>query len=374
MATGYRRLVEQAQRVRLARGVERQAAVLGPVACDLATNDYLGLRYHPRLIQAGHRALSDYGASASSSRVVSGTLPVHRELEEALADLLGAEAALVFASGYAANLGLLAALSRPNTLLVMDEHVHASLHDAARLGQGQVRFFEHNNLVQAEQILAASSHAVKLLVVEGIYSVLGDSADLVACSELALRYDALLVVDEAHSIGVRGAGRGLVAEFGLAGSEHIAVTLSFGKALASQGGAVLASAGIRDYLVNSARSFIFDTALSPVNAATALESVRLIREEGQPLSAEVLVCAQLISGQLGLEPAAGAVQSLPIRQGSGCARQIQERLASRGLAVGCFRPPAVPDGIARLRLTAQAGLDSQVLQRALDLVGEEVAL
>lgn len=373
MATGYRRLVEQAQKVRAARGLERQTAALGPVACDLATNDYLGLRYHPRLIEAGRRALSDYGASASSSRVVSGTLPVHRELEEALTHLLGAEEALVFSSGYAANLGLLAALSRPNALLVMDEHVHASLHDAARLGQGQVSFFEHNNLVQAEQLLAASSSAVKVLVVEGIYSVLGDNADIAACSELALRYDALLVVDEAHSIGVRGGGRGLVTESGLAGAEHIAVTLSFGKALASQGGAVVASAGIRDYLVNSARSFIFDTALSPVNAATALASTRLISQEGQGLSAEVLACAQTISGELGLEPAAGAVQSFPIAQGSGYARQVQERLASRGVAVGCFRPPAVPDGIARLRLTAQAGLDPQALKTALDLVREEVA-
>lgn len=374
MSTGYRRLVEQAQRVRVARGLERQTAVSAPAVCDLATNDYVGLRYHPRLLDAGRRALVEYGASASSSRVVSGTLPVHCELEEALAHLVGAERALVFSSGYAANLGLLAALGRPNTLLVMDEHVHASLHDAARLGQGQVRFFEHNNLVQAEQVLAASSSAVKVLVVEGIYSVLGDSADIAACSELAVRYDALLVVDEAHSIGVRGGGRGLVAESGLAGAEHIAVTLSFGKALASQGGAVVANGQIRDYLVNSARSFIFDTALSPVNAATALESARLMSEEGQRLSAEVLACAQIISGELGLEPAAGAVQSIPITQGSGYARHVQESLAARGVAVGCFRPPAVPDGIARLRLTAQAGLDSQALKTALDLVREEVAL
>lgn len=374
MATGYRQLLAQAEKVRAARGLERQTAVAEPRLCDLATNDYLGLRRHPRLLESGYRALADYGASASSSRVVSGTLPVHRELEKALADLMGAEEALVFSSGYAANLGLLAALSRPNTLLVMDEHVHASLHDAARLGQGQVGFFEHNNLAHAERILASSSQAVKVLVVEGIYSVLGDAADLAACSELALRYDALLVVDEAHSIGVRGGGRGLVAEAGLAGAEHVAVTLSFGKALASQGGAVVASGQIRDYLVNGARSFIFDTALSPVNAATALESARIISVEGEPLSAEVLTCARLIGEVLGLEPAAGAVQSIPMPQGPGPARQAQQRLAARGVAVGCFRPPSVPDGIARLRLTAQAGLEPQALKTALDLVREEVAL
>lgn len=374
MIAGYQSLLAQSQKVRVARGLERQTSVLDVSVCDLATNDYLGLRYHPRLLEAGHQALVDYGSSASSSRVVRGTLPVHCELEETLAHLLGAEEALVFSSGYAANLGLLSALNRPNTLLVLDEHVHASLHDAARLGQGQVHFFEHNNLAQAEQVLEASSSAVKVLVVEGIYSVLGDSADIVACSELALRYGALLVVDEAHSLGVRGDGSGLVAESGLAGAEHIVVTLSFGKALASQGGAVVASAQIRDYLVNSARSFIFDTALSPVNAATALESARLIIQEGQRLSADVRACALTVSGALGLEPAAGAVQSLPVLQGPACARKIQEDLAVGGVAVGCFRPPAVPDGIARLRLTAQAGLDSKILKRALDLIREEVAL
>lgn len=217
-----------------------------------------------------------------------------------------------------------------------------------------------------------------MVVVEGVYSVLGDAADLTAVSALCEDFGALLVVDEAHSLGVRGGGAGLCAEAGIAGKPYVVVTASLGKALGSQGGVVLCSGYVRDFLVNSARTFIFDTALSPANAGAALEAVRILGGEGVSLAAELEKNARHIRqslAPLGLmhDDAAGAVQSLKFPGSSGQARECTEALAQAGVLVGCFRPPSVPDGVARLRITAQAGQSREILDSALQQIMSELS-
>lgn len=321
---------------------------------DLAGNDYLGLSSDPRLQNAAIKAIEEYGAGARASRVVTGTQRVHDELESALCDLTGRPAALVFSTGYAANLGVLTALTDADTLIASDQHAHASLIDAARLSRAEVRVWPHSDLAALEDLLTARTQARAVVVVESIYSVLGDAADLVALAALCERHDAVLLVDEAHGIGVAGDGAGAVHAAGLAAADHVVVTATLSKALGAQGGAVLASAAVREHLVNTARSFIFDTGLAPASAAAATEACRIVA--GDPGLAEALhTNAALIAAGCGVPRAAGAVQSITIDSPER-AFALAGELEAAGVLVGCFRPPSVPDGISRLRVTARADL------------------
>ena len=325
----------------------------GPL--DLASNDYLGLSTDSRVKAAAIAATERFGTGARASRVVTGTLSIHDDLEQALSELTGQPAALVFSSGYAANLGILTALGGPDTLLLMDEHIHASLVDAARLSHSPIVTIPHSNLAVLKDLLANRTQKRAIVVVESIYSVLGDAANLHAAAALCATHDALLVVDEAHGVGVLGAGRGGVYAAGLAGAEHVVVTATLSKALGAQGGAVLGSIMLREHLVNTARSFIFDTGLAPAPAAAAAAASRIILAEPARVDALHLV-ASLIASSCGVDRAAGPVQS--IRVGSpDIAVRVTERLREAGILVGCFRPPSVPDGISRLRLTAHADTD-----------------
>ncbi|EMY32172.1 8-amino-7-oxononanoate synthase, partial [Arthrobacter crystallopoietes BAB-32] len=319
---------------------------------DLASNDYLGLSTDPRLKAAAARAIERYGTGARASRVVTGTLPVHEELEAELCRLTGQPSALAFSSGYAANLGLVTALGGPGTLLLSDEHCHASLIDAARLSRSPVEAFPHGDLAALQTRLAARTQPRAVVVVESIYSVLGDAADLPATARLCADHDALLVVDEAHGIGVAGGGRGAVHAAGLAGADHVVLTATLSKALGAQGGAVLGPPALREHLVNTARSFIFDTGLAPATAAAAAEACRIVGAAPE-LAGRVLANAAIIAGTCGVPQAAGAVQSVPVGDPE-LAAELAARLEDNGVLVGCFRPPSVPDGISRLRLTARA--------------------
>jgi 8-amino-7-oxononanoate synthase len=339
-------------------------ALDGPL--DLASNDYLGLSTDSRLKAAAIAATERYGTGARASRVVTGTLPIHDDLEQALSELTSQPAALVFSSGYAANLGILTALGGPDTLLLLDEHIHASLIDAARLSRSPIVTIPHSNLAVLNDLLANRTQTRAIVVVESIYSVLGDAANLLDAAALCATHDALLVVDEAHGVGVLGAGRGGVHAAGLAGAEHVVVTATLSKSLGSQGGAVLGSAVLREHLVNTARSFIFDTGLAPAPAAAAAAACRIILAEPARVDALHRV-ASLIASSCGVGRAAGPVQS--IRVGSpDIAVRVTERLRDEGILVGCFRPPSVPDGISRLRLTAHADTDPARLLWATTLI------
>jgi 8-amino-7-oxononanoate synthase len=364
--------------LRQRRGIIRRAdrvASVGGSTVDLASNDYLGLATDPRLKAAAVGAIERDGTGARASRVVTGTVDAHLELERELCALTGQRAALVFSSGYLANLGILTALGRPGALVLTDQHVHASLIDAARLSRATVETFGHGDLTELRSALANRTVPRAIVVVESIYSVLGDACDLTATAALCAEHDALLVVDEAHGIGVAGEGRGGVHAAGLADAEHVVLTATMSKALGAQGGAVLGSPTLREHLVNTARSFIFDTGLAPAASAAAAAACRIVAAE--PHRVEALHRnAALIAEICGVHRAAGAVQSLPIRTPEAAAG-ITDRLRESGVLVGCFRPPSVPDGVSRLRMTANAALEPAQVSRAAQLIvafaGDEAA-
>ncbi len=337
---------------------------------DLAGNDYLGLCRDPRVTAAAADAAVRWGAGASASRLVTGTLPVHTALESTLAERLGHEAALVHSTGYHANLSAVTALSDRDTLLVSDAHVHASLVDACRLSRGTLAVVAHNDLAQVEARLAERTQARALVLVESIYSVLGDAAPLTELVGLCERYDATLVVDEAHGVGVAGDGGGLVRELGLAGRPSVIVTMTLSKALGSQGGAVLGSRAVVDHLVNRSRPFIYDTGLAPAAAAAALEALRIMDVEPERVARLHHVAATLADAA-GVPRVAGAVLSVEMA-GPAEALAAQAECAAGGVRVGCFRPPSTPDGISRLRLTASAGVGDDELMLAAKLIGTVV--
>lgn len=352
--------------VRERHGITRRVGRIDQSTMDLASNDYLGLATDDRLKAAAIRAIERDGTGAQASRVVTGTVGAHLELERELCELTGQPAALVFSSGYLANLGILTALGRPGAVIITDQHVHASLIDAARLSRAAVGTFPHNDLAGLQEALSSRTSERAIVVVESIYSVLGDACDLAATAAMCAEHDALLVVDEAHGVGVTGGGRGGVHAAGLAGAEHVVLTATMSKALGAQGGAVLGSSTLREHLVNTARSFIFDTGLTPAAAAAAAQACRIVVAEPERVAA-VGRNAEIIAGVCGIARAAGAVQSLPVRSPEAAAL-ITDRLRESGVLVGCFRPPSVPDGLSRLRMTANAALGSAQVARAAELI------
>lgn len=328
-------------------------AVKGDDLLDLAGNDYLGLRRHPAVVAGAVAAAETYGGGAGASRLVTGTLPIHEELEQALVALTGAQSALVLSTGYQANLSVLTALADADTLIVSDAHVHASLIDGARLCRGAVAVARHNDTEHVEQLLRRRIQSRAIVVVESIYSVLGDAAPLPELASVAQRRGAVLVVDEAHGIGVTGKrGEGAVATAGLSGASHVVMTATLSKSLAAQGGAVLAHPMVREHLVNTARPFIYDTGLAPAAAGAALGALGVLVEEPH-LAVAVRANAALLASACGVPAPAGAVLSVPAARPEQAwyAVELAER---RGLRIGCFRPPSTPDGSSRLRLTAHA--------------------
>jgi len=336
---------------------------------DLASNDYLGLSTHPEVVAAAERAAHAWGTSARASRLVTGTTQLHVDLEAALAQLTGQPAALVFSSGYAANTGLIPAVADAETTVISDAHVHASLIDGCRLSRARVSVTPHLDVAAVEDALARASEARKLVLTESIFSVLGDAAPLPQLAEICQRHDALLVVDEAHGLGVRGDGGGLVKEFGLNGHPNVILTATLSKSLGSQGGAVLAPQAVLDHLVNTSRSFIYDTGLAPPAAAAALVASRLLNRE---LIDRLHQRRDDLAEAFGVTRPAGAVISVPMPSPQAALAAQADCLAA-GVKVGCFRPPSVPDGISRLRVTVTAGMDDSVWAGACTSIKKAVA-
>ncbi|MCE3294071.1 MAG: 8-amino-7-oxononanoate synthase [Arthrobacter sp.] len=373
MSAAMTEWLKRQARVRDSRGLVRR---LLPRAAnerfiDLASNDYLGLSSDQRLAEAASAALSRWGAGATSSRLVAGTTELHLELERELATLTGMEAGLVFSSGYLANIGVITALGGPGTLIVADEHCHASMIDGFRLSRSRTESFTHNLLDEAGRLLAERSEPRAIIAVESIYSVLGDAAPLTSLLALAEQYDALLLIDEAHSLGVTGTGahqgHGAVAGTALAGHPNVVLTATLSKALGSQGGAVLGPELLREHLVNRARSFIFDTGLAPASAASALAAVHIIRDEPwRPASVHsnaAALTAGLTRAWDNSVPSAGAVQSIAMPSADAALAAAAAARAA-GVRIGCFRPPSVPDGISRLRLTSRATLSAEDIEHS----------
>jgi 8-amino-7-oxononanoate synthase len=327
---------------------------------DLAGNDYLGLTRHPEVVEGAIEAVRRWGAGSTGSRLVTGTTELHAELEAELAAHAGTEAALVFSSGYLANLGIITALAGRGDLIVSDSLNHASLIDAARLSRARIAITPHSDVDAVAEALANRPEERALVVVESLFSVDGDTAPLRKLHAACRAHGAVLVVDEAHGFGVAGPeGRGAVFDAGLAGEPDVIVAATLSKALASQGGAVLASAEVVAHLVDAARSMIFDTGLAPAAAGAALAALRVIRRDpGLPelvrkRSWEIYELALELG--LAATPPSGAVTSIIMGEPETAVAAAAFCL-EHGLRVGCFRPPSVPDGKSRLRVTARADL------------------
>ncbi|GAA1733452.1 8-amino-7-oxononanoate synthase [Dietzia kunjamensis subsp. schimae] len=356
---------------RASRHVRR---VLSPRAAedgviDLASNDYLGLGRHPEVVDAAVAATRRWGAGATGSRLVTGTTEEHLALEDELAEFTGKPAALVFSSGYTANLGAVVALSGRGSLIVSDGGSHASLVDACRLARARVVVVDRGDVGAVARALAERTEERALVVTDSVYSADGELAPLLALHGASRAHGAVLLVDEAHGLGVRGSGgRGFVDELGLSRHEDVVVTATLSKALGSQGGVVLASERVREHLISSARTFIFDTGLAPAAVGAARAALGVLCRD-PALASRVVEVAEHLAAVTGAEQPRSAVVSVilgdPARAVSAAGRCLE-----LGVRVGCFRPPSVPEGTARLRLTARADLSDADLARASDVLAQ----
>ena len=355
----------------------------GDATLDLASNDYLGLSGDPRLAEAAAVAARAWGTGATGSRLVTGSTALHAELEAELVAFTCAPTALVFSSGYLANLAVVTALSAAleagggsgGVLIVSDERNHASLVDACRLARRHgVRLLvtPHGDVTAVGAALAAREERAALVVTDAVFSVSGDLAPVAALHATARRHGALLVVDEAHSFGVLGAGgRGASYDAGIATAPDVVRTVTLSKSLAGQGGAVLAAPEVTQTLVDTGRGFIFDTGLAPPAAGAALAALRLLRADpglpGRARQAAARLAATAAELGLMVTTPAAAVTAVVLGDPRD-ALAAQRACAEHGVRVGCFRPPSVPDGEASLRLTGRATLtekDMSLASRAL---------
>lgn len=334
---------------------------------NFSSNNYLGLATHPRVLQAAKKALDRYGAGASASRLLCGTLEVHTALEKALADFKGTEAALVFPSGYMANLGLVTALVGPGDAVVLDRLCHASLVDAVRLSRAKLLVYAHADAHHAEHVLKRlRGFRRRLIVTDSLFSMDGDFAPLTDLVALAQRYEAMLLIDEAHAIGVWGEkGRGATELFGVENRVPFVMgTLS--KALGSQGGFVCGSRSMIDFLVNRARSFIYTTGLSPAAAAASREALRLIQEEPER-RAHAQALAKRLREKLkasGWNILKSESQIVPILLGSvEQAAAFSNQLLEAGIYAPAIRPPTVPQDQCRIRFSVAADHSEEDIDR-----------
>jgi 8-amino-7-oxononanoate synthase len=351
-------------RRRLLSGQGVRVRLRGRELLNFASNDYLNLAGDARLALAAARAARRYGCGAGASPLVCGYLPPHRGLEKDLAQWEGAGAALAFTSGYLANLGVVSSLAGPGDAIFSDALNHASLIDGCRLTGAQVFVYRHGDANHLHDLLRSKGPCVRrrLIVSDSIFSMEGDLAPLADLLDLARRHDALLVLDEAHATGVLGEyGRGLTDLFPadlIAKADGLIKVGTLSKALGAQGGFVCGSRGLRAWLVNHARPYIYSTALAPPIAAAARRAVRLVTAEperrlrlaalGEFLRAELRV--------IGYPPGRSRCQIVPIVLGTPqAAVELSARLEEQGMLVPAIRPPSVPPGTARLRISLTAG-------------------
>ncbi|GAA2341624.1 8-amino-7-oxononanoate synthase [Streptomyces kunmingensis] len=338
---------------------------------DLASNDYLGLARHPEVVEGAAEAARVWGGGATGSRLVTGTTELHTHLERELAEFCGFEAALVLSSGYAANLAAVTALAPHGSLIVSDAANHASLIDGCRLARGATQVVPHADPAAVRKTLAAHDGPA-VVVSDTVFSVDGDRAPLDQLAYACREFGAGLLLDDAHGLGVLGAGgRGAPYAAGLAGAPDTVATVTLSKSFGSQGGAVLGPAHVIEHLVNAARTFIFDTGLAPAAAGAALAALRLLRREPRRADRAREVATTLhrlltAAGLSAVRPDA-AVVSVRAPSPDEAVRWAADCRAA-GLSVGCFRPPSVPDGISRLRLTARADLTDAQLGEAVRTV------
>jgi 8-amino-7-oxononanoate synthase len=350
----------------------------GPVV-SFASNDYLGLSAHPSVVAAAQGALTRWGAGSGASRLVTGSRPVHSELEQELAEWKGTEAAVCFPTGFAANLGVLSTLGGPGVRILSDELNHASIIDGCRLSRSALAVYRHRDMGHLAELLAdaAATPTPTIVVTDSVFSMDGDVAPLDDLVTLCERHNALLILDEAHAVlgpnlptatgrdGHGGGGMGGGGRNGLHGGTVVRVgTLS--KTLGSLGGFVAASRDIVDLMVNRARSYIFSTAPTPADAAAALAAVRIVRSaEGAALTGRLAALIDRLA-EAGFAPPGHPSPIIPVVLGSEqAALTASAALLQEGLWVPAIRPPTVPVGTSRLRVTLSAAHSDEDVSRLL---------
>ena len=336
----------------------------------LCSNNYLGLARHPAVAAAARHSLDEEGVGSAASPQISGRMQLHRRAEQALATFVGHESSLLFASGYACNVGILQALAGREDLIFSDRLNHASLIDGARLSRARVVIYEHGDVADLEQKLRQHRALGRgaLIVTESLFSMDGDVAPLIELRRLAASFDAGLVVDEAHALGVLGPeGKGLCAEVGVL-PDLVVGTL--GKAFGVQGAFAAGAAGAVELLRNRARSYVFSTAPSPVLSAAALASLRLVRECDAPRQRLREHWRRLRTGlsELGYRVLPGDTPIIPVLSGSPeQTMQLSQALFERGVFVHGVRPPTVPPGTSRLRVVPMASHSPDDISLALSV-------
>lgn len=324
---------------------------------DFASNDYLGLANSQALRDAIADALArGVAIGAGGSRLLRGNGPEHEALESEAAAFFGAESALFFGGGFIANSAIFATLPQRGDLIVYDELIHASVHDGLKLSKAEARAFAHNDASACEDAIKAwraqGGTGRAWIAVETLYSMDGDRAPLAELEEVAARHESMLVLDEAHATGVFGPqGRGLGAH--LEGRNNVVSLHTCGKALGVSGALVLGPARLRDFLVNRARAFIYATAPSPLIAATVRAALKLSARDGEPraaLQARITSLAPLLTSKLGIAPSGSQIQPIVVGRDAD-AITLAQAMQAHGFDIRAIRPPTVPEGTARLRLT-----------------------
>jgi 8-amino-7-oxononanoate synthase len=361
------------RRLRVVDGPQGPAVELdGRPVLVLCSNNYLGLADHPRLRRAAADAALKLGTGAGASRLISGSMSVHTELESRLAEFKGAEAALLFGSGYLANSGTIAALAGRGEVVFSDQLNHASIIDGCRLAGAETFVYRHTDVEHLEWGLRRAAGRASLIATDGVFSMDGDIAPLPELADLARRHRCRLLVDEAHATGCIGpGGRGSVAAAGLSGEVDVIVG-TLGKALGGYGAYVCGPAEMVDFLVNSARPFIFSTAPPPPAVAAAQAALELLTETPkrvERLRANAAALRDALRSE-GLEPIGSETQIVPLVVGEADdAMALCERLLAEGLFAQAIRPPTVPPGTSRLRLTTMATHRIADLRRAARTIG-----
>jgi 8-amino-7-oxononanoate synthase len=346
------------RRMRCVSGPQGPRVLLdGKPVLLLCSNNYLGLADHPRVREAAAEAAMRYGAGSGASRLVSGNMTIHRRLEKELAEFKGSEACLLFGSGYLANAGVVSALAREGDVVFSDALNHASIIDGCRLSRAETFVYDHCDVDHLEWGLRQAGGRGSLIVTDGVFSMDGDVAPLAAIVELAQRYDARVMVDEAHGTGAIGpGGRGAVADAGLDGEVDVIVG-TLGKSLGSYGAYVCCDGEMAKYLINTARTLIFSTALPPPAVAAAMAALELLREQPrrvEKLQRNAAVLRDALADE-GLPVPAMSTQILPVIVGDAeDSVRASERALEKGIFAQAIRPPTVPAGSSRLRLTVMA--------------------
>ena len=336
----------------------------------MASNNYLGLTHHPHVKDRALQAIQQYGTGSGGARLTSGSFPLFQELETRLAQWKECEKALTFTAGFMANLGTISALANKGDIIFSDELNHASLIDGCRLSGAKVQVYPHKYVQALEALLAESKHyGMRFIITDGVFSMDGDIAPLPELLELAERYDALLIVDDAHATGVIGEGRGTAHHFHCE-TPRIITTGTMSKALGSIGGYVCGSQTIIDYIINHSRPFIFATALSPADIGTSIGALEVLVEEPsvyQKLRSNTEYMHNALQS-LGI-PSSDDTPIFPIIIGSNEDTLEASRLCEReGIILSGIRPPTVPINTGRLRLTVTSAHTQQELDKVIQVL------